>query len=99
MNVYSKTETDSQIQKTNQCLPVREREGERVKQMKGIKKYKLPVLKQISIEDVLCIIENIINNIVITFVTDGNQAYHGDHFIMYKNIKSLCCTPEINIIS
>ena len=24
--------------------------------------------------------------------------YHGDHFVMFKNIKSLCCTPETDII-
>ena len=30
-------------------------------------------------------------------MTDGNQAYHGDHFIMYKNIKLLCCKPKTNI--
>ena len=22
-------------------------------------------------------------------VTDGDQSYHGDHFVVYKNIKSL----------
>ena len=22
----------------------------------------------------------------------------GDHFIMWKNVESLCCTPEANII-
>ena len=34
-------------------------------------------------------------------VTDGNQAYtlqNGDHFVMYKNIESLCYTPETNVI-
>ena len=31
-------------------------------------------------------------------VTDGNQTQSGDHFVMYKNIKSLCCTFEMNII-
>lgn len=31
-------------------------------------------------------------------MTDGNQIYGGDNFVMYKNIKSLCCTLEINII-
>ena len=31
-------------------------------------------------------------------VTDVNWTYCGDHFIMYKNIKSLYCTPETNII-
>ena len=31
-------------------------------------------------------------------VTTGNKTYHGDYFIMYKNINSLCGTPETNII-
>ena len=31
-------------------------------------------------------------------VTDGNQTYPVDHFIIYKNIKSLCCTPGTNIV-
>ena len=31
-------------------------------------------------------------------VTDGNQTYRGDHFILCKNIESLCCIPETNII-
>ena len=30
--------------------------------------------------------------------TDGYWTYCGDHFIMYINVKSLCSTPEINII-
>ena len=30
-------------------------------------------------------------------VTDGNQTYCGDHFAMYTNVESLCCTPETNI--
>ena len=25
-------------------------------------------------------------------------GHHGNHFMMHKNIKSLCCTPETNII-
>ena len=29
---------------------------------------------------------------------DVNQTYCGDHFAMYTNIKSLCCTPETNIM-
>lgn len=30
-------------------------------------------------------------------VTDGNYAYyHGELFIMYINVKSLCYTPESN---
>ena len=31
-------------------------------------------------------------------VTDGNQTYRGDHFMVYKIISSLCCTPETNVI-
>ena len=30
-------------------------------------------------------------------VTDVNQTYCGD-FTIYTNIKSLCCTPETNIM-
>ena len=29
-------------------------------------------------------------------VTDVNLTYCGDHFAVYTNIKSLCCTPETN---
>ena len=29
---------------------------------------------------------------------DGNQIQCGDQFVMYKNTKSLCRTPETNII-
>ena len=42
---------------------------------------------------------NTVNNIVITLVTDGNQTYCGDHFVMYRNIKSLFCPPGTNIVS
>ena len=31
-------------------------------------------------------------------VTDGNQTHSGDRFVMFENSKSLCCTPETNII-
>ena len=30
--------------------------------------------------------------------TDGYQIYHGGHFVVYANIKSLCSTPETNNI-
>ena len=30
--------------------------------------------------------------------TDVNQTYCGDHFAIYRNIKSLSCTPETNIM-
>lgn len=38
------------------------------------------------------------NYLVILMLTDGNQTYPGDHFIMYTNVESLSCTPETNII-
>ena len=31
-------------------------------------------------------------------VTDFNWIYCGKHFVMYTNIKSLCCTSETNIM-
>ena len=31
-------------------------------------------------------------------MTDVNYTYYGDHFAVYTNTESLCCTPEINII-
>lgn len=31
-------------------------------------------------------------------VRDGNQADYDDHFIVCKNIKLLCGTPETNIM-
>ena len=31
-------------------------------------------------------------------VTDGYQTCCDDHFIMYLIVRSLCCTPETNII-
>ena len=27
-----------------------------------------------------------------------NETYCGDHFAMYTYIKSLCCTPETNVM-
>ena len=31
-------------------------------------------------------------------VTDGNLTYHGDHFEMYRNIKSLGCVTRTSIV-
>ena len=43
-------------------------------------------------------ISNIVNNIVRTLLTHGNQSSGGDHFVMYKNIKSLWYVLETNRI-
>ena len=29
-------------------------------------------------------------------LTDGNQTYHGDHFVMYRKTESLCYAPGPN---
>ena len=42
---------------------------------------------------------NIVNNYVISLVTDDSYSYHGDHFEMYRNIKLLCWVLGINIVS
>ena len=31
-------------------------------------------------------------------VTDINKTYSGDHFTIYTNIKSFCCTPETKAV-
>lgn len=31
-------------------------------------------------------------------VSDGRLIYHGNHFVMYINVESQCCTPESNTI-
>ena len=31
-------------------------------------------------------------------VTDGNQTCRGDHFVLYRNMESLCCAPGTNIV-
>ena len=47
----------------------------------------------------MCTIGNTVNNItIILYGADGNYNSCGDHFVTYKNIESLCCTPETNII-
>ena len=44
-------------------------------------------------------IRNIVINTVITLYGDMvTRLDYGDHFRMYKNIESLCCTPKTNII-
>ena len=50
-------------------------------------------------KDVIHSIRNVMNNMVITLYGDRWLLdYRGDHFIMHANVKSLCRTPETNII-
>lgn len=43
-------------------------------------------------------IKCIVNNIVITSVTDDSWIYPSDHFLTLINVESLPYTPETNII-
>ena len=46
MNLYSKMETDSQIQKVNEQLPVNRGKGGRTRQRYGIKRCEVPCMKK-----------------------------------------------------
>ena len=46
----------------------------------------------------MCTIGNIVNNIITLYGDRGNKTYGGDHFVMYKNIKSVFCIPQTNRI-
>lgn len=42
---------------------------------------------------------NIVNTVYqLRMVADGGQVYGSDHFLMYINAESLCCTSEISMI-
>lgn len=65
--------------------------------MKEIKRYKPPVIKQMSHWG--CSIRNMVNHVVIALYGDTQLLDLLDgHFITYVNIKSLCSSPETNRI-
>ena len=66
--------------------------------MKEIKRYKLLVTKEMSHRYEMYSVGNIVNNFVICMATDDNSTYHGAHFEMYRNIRSLCYLPGTNIV-
>ena len=72
MNKQNKTETDSQILRTNWFLPEVMELGGMDKMGKGVKRYKLPVIKSISQGDVMHSMENIVSNILVSL--------HGDEW-------------------
>ena len=66
--------------------------------MKGIKRYALPVIKQINHEDRKYSIGKIVN-IVITLNSDRWQlGLLWKSLLRYINVELLCCTPETNRI-
>ena len=72
VNKQNKTETDSQILRTNWFLPEVMELGGMDKMGKGVKRYKLPVIKSISQGDVMHSMENIVSNILVSL--------HGDEW-------------------
>ena len=88
MNIYNKAETDSWIQRTNQWLPVGRGKRGGARYGQGIKRLKTTMYK-----------------------INKQHRYNVQHreiqplfcnnfkwSISYKNIESLCCTPDISII-
>lgn len=70
-----------------------------VKWVKGIKEYKLAVIKQVSRGNVLYHTGNVDENIVLTLNGDRWLLdLLGGHFVMRINVELLSYTPETNII-
>ena len=91
-------ETKSQIQRTNGWLPEGREEREEEKQVRKIKQNKLPVAKSMNHRCKMYSVQRIVNTYVyICMVTYHNQTY-GDHFEIYRNIESLCCVTETNMV-
>lgn len=55
------------------------------------------VIKQVSHGDEKYSVENIVNNIVIVLVTDGDYTCHSECRVMYRMVGSICHTPETNV--
>ena len=55
--------------------------------MTQIKKYQPLVTKQMSHGDEMYSMGNIVNNSVISLVTEDNQTSHGNYFEMYRKSK------------
>lgn len=69
------------------------RDGEKAGE---INKYKLSVTN--STRDVEVSAENTVKNIAAAKrSTRGYWTYWGDHFVMYGNVRPLCCAPETNM--
>lgn len=61
-------------------------------------RLRLFILKLKSKDD-MCSVGNTVNNIVIILHGDRfNQTYGGDHFVMYRIIKSLYCACGTNMV-
>ena len=95
MNKHNQTQSHRYREKTGGCQ--REKGGGVEKQVREIKRYKLSVTKQMSHGYEMYSVGNIVNNYVISLVTNGKQAYHDDHFQLYRNIKLLCYIQGTNI--
>ena len=97
MNNYNKTETDSQIQRTNRWLIEWRGVGEEEKWVGGIKiqtsvaKYTSQVRNQS--------VRNTVNGYVISFYSEYHSLiYCSDYFEVYGSTESLCSVIGANIV-
>ena len=104
-HLYVESKTQTWTNKNRNRLKYREQTGggQRgggrrgwAKQVKGMKRHKLAVMKQVSHRDEKYSLGNIVNNIVIMLCGDRWRLhYHGEHCIMYRTVQSLCCAPNL----
>lgn len=73
---------------------------------KGIKesrRYRFPVMKCVSHRDEWYSIGNTVNGTVCNSIEwwqiDGSYTYCGEHSITCRVVKSLCWTPELNVLT
>ena len=80
-----------QIKRTNRWLPEVRRGQEGKKQLRQIKRHKLPTQNK-QITGIKCVVWGIQSITIKIFIwLHCNQPYHGDHFEMCRIMESLCC--------
>ena len=92
LNLKNKQNENRLRDKQDEWLAVRARRMWRwVKSVKGIERYKPPVIYQVSLGDLTHSIRNMGNSVITTLVTDSSQAYHCDHFTVVAVVQLLSC--------
>ena len=67
--------------------------------MRGVKRYKLPVMGYVSQSCITYSVGNIVGNIIIILYAHRSLVgLRGNCFVKYINTESLCCTPETNVM-
>ena len=94
MNLFNKTEIDSQTQETNLGLLPNEKEG--AEQIRNLGLMHTTYIKQINSNDLLCSTENHIHYLVTTYNRKESEKVYMYTHICICITESLCCTPEAN---